>query len=40
MSKIAGAKEKKFFANFEKLSKKSKNEAADFITFLEVKKNV
>ncbi len=40
MSKIAVAKEKKFFTNFEKLSKKSKNEVADFITFLKVKEEL
>ena len=40
MSKTAVANEEKIFTDFEKLSKKSKNEVADFITFLKVKEEL
>ncbi len=40
MSKTAAANEEKIFTAFEKLSKKSKNEVADFITFLKVKEEL
>jgi len=40
MSRTAAANEEKVFTDFEKLSKKSKNEVADFITFLKVKEEL
>lgn len=40
MSKAAIIKEEKVFADFEKLSKQRKKEAADFITYLKAKEEL
>ena len=40
MSKTATIKEEKVFIDFERLSKKRKKEAADFIAYLKVKEEL
>jgi aminopeptidase N len=40
MSKTATIKEEKFFADFERLSKKRKKEVADFIAYLKAKEEL
>lgn len=40
MSKVAINKEEKIFTDFEKLSKKRKQEVADFIAYLKAKEEL